>query len=289
MGRKIAILFLFIAGISLFFYPIVSHWLKTQVHYKVMRKYDEEVAKMSEEDRLLQLKKAEEYNEKISSHQKPIEDPFSTEEEQEGFVGYFNMLQIGEAMAQIEIPSINVHLPIYHGVSEKVLSRGVGHMSNSSLPIGGLGNHAALTAHRGLPSTKLFRDLDKVKEGDVFYIHTLGEVLAYEVDQIKIVLPTETEWLEMNEEKDYVTLITCEPYMINTHRLLVRGVRVPYTESEQVVRSSYALEKQELTSSEKHIEEPTVPVKQIVIYSMIGVGSLILVVFLFRKRRRPSA
>ena len=135
-------------------------------------------------------------------------------------------------MGSLEIPVIDVRLPIYHGVSDDVLQRGVGHMSNSSLPVGGLGTHAALTGHRGLPSAELFRHLDEVQLGDVFYIHTLDDTLAYKVDDVRIVLPTAVDWLQIDTDKDYVTLITCDPYMINTHRLLVRGERIPYDEDK---------------------------------------------------------
>lgn len=244
-GRKLIIPLIFIAGFSLFFYPFISHWWKTKNHYEIMRNYDYELEKMTEDDRLAQLKEAEKYNQSIHTNGIPIYDPFS-EDAEDATVNksYFNVMKIEETMGHLEIPKINVHLPIYHGIGEKVLSQGVGHMSNSSLPIGGSGTHSALTAHRGLPSTKLFRDLDQVKEGDVFFIHSLGETLAYRVDDIQIVLPSETEWLDIDENKDYATLITCEPYMINTHRLLVRGERVPYDDSLVTNRSDYMMEKE---------------------------------------------
>lgn len=136
-------------------------------------------------------------------------------------------------MGYIEIPTIDVKLPIYAGTSENVLSRGVGHINASSLPVGGESTHAVLTGHRGLPSALLFTDLDKVKKGDTFYIHSLNKVLAYKVDQIKVVLPNETNDLLVVKNKDYVTLVTCTPYGVNTHRLIVRGERIPFEVKEK--------------------------------------------------------
>lgn len=222
---------IFVIGVLIFFYPIVGNWLSTKEHYQVISRHNEVLAQMNKEEKEREKEKAKQYNDSITERDIPIVDPFSEEAEtQVESKSYYNVLNIGEAMGTIEIPSINVNLPIYHGASEEVLSQGIGHLSNSSLPIGGKGTHSALTGHRGLPSSKLFRHLDKLEIGDVFFINTLGEKLAYKVDDIKIVLPYETNWLEIVPDKDYVTLITCEPYMINTHRLLVRGERVPYVE-----------------------------------------------------------
>lgn len=236
MLRKLIILVTFVVGLGIFFYPIVSDWLSTKEHYSVITQHNEALAAMSEEMKEKELQKAKEYNNEINENSIPYDDPFSENFQEEANGDYFNILDVGETMGSIEIPSIGVKIPIYHGVSEDVLSQGIGHMSNSSLPVGGEGTHSALTGHRGLPSSKLFRDLDEVKMDDVFYIHTLGETLAYQVEDIQVVLPTETSWLEMKEDEDLVTLITCEPYMINTHRMLVRGTRipVPYEETDEV-------------------------------------------------------
>lgn len=212
-----------------FSYPIISNWISTKEHHTVISNHNEQLKQMTEAEKAAEQERVKEHNNALKEDAMPITDPFAedagNDDEQ---AGYYNVLNIGETMGSIEIPSLNVDLPIYHGVGDDVLQQGIGHMSNSSFPIGGLGTHTALTGHRGLPSSKLFRDLDKVKKDDVFYIHTLDETIAYKVDDIQIVLPSETEWLEMEDDKDYVTLITCEPYMINTHRLLVRGERTPY-------------------------------------------------------------
>src|SRR5699024_2790663 len=145
-----------------------------------------------------------------------------------GTKSYYNALNIGPAIGSVEIPTLNVELPIYHGTSDDVLSQGVGHLENSSLPSTELGTHSVITAHRGLPSSKLFRDLDKMKIGDTFFVQVLDETIAYEVESIDIVLPSETEWLTMEEDENKMTLLTCDPYMINTHRMLVTGHQIPY-------------------------------------------------------------
>ena len=140
-------------------------------------------------------------------------------------------------MGSIEIPKIKVILAIYHGLGTDVLEKGVGHVEGTSLPIGGEGTHAVLAGHRGLPSAKLFTDLNLVKEGDVFYLHILNQTLAYEVDQIQTVLPDQTESLAITEGKDYVTLVTCTPYAVNTHRLLVRGHRTTVEAAKEAQKS----------------------------------------------------
>lgn len=234
----------------------------------MISKHNEVLAEMSPEEKKKEKEKAKEYNDSLTEAAIPIVDPFSDDKgnhEEVTATGYYNVLDIGETMGTIEIPSINVELPIYHGISDDVLSQGIGHMSNSSFPIGGLGSHTALTGHRGLPSSKLFRDLDKVEVNDLFYIRTLDETLAYQVDDIQIVLPSETNWLEMKEDKDYVTLITCEPYMINTHRLLVRGERIPY--DEPIINAAIAPIKKDKA--------------QLIEYWLFIGGIVIIVMFLF--------
>ena len=269
MFRRIIVYVIFITGMLIFFYPIVSNWLSSKVHYTVISEHNEVIANMSDEQKKKELEKAKEYNESVQESSIPIEDPFAENIEEEVATGYFDVLDIGEALGYLEIPAIDVELPIYHGVSEKVLQKGIGHMSNSSFPIGGHGTHSALTGHRGLPSSKLFRHLDKVQIGDVFYINTLGETLAYEVDDIKIVLPNETQWLDIDPEKDYVTLITCEPYMINTHRLLVRGERIPYEEAIEVSANDISQNGQKIN-------------KWILVISLVGITGL--VAYLMRKK-----
>ena len=148
-------------------------------------------------------------------------------------LAYAEQLTVGGVMAYVDIPKIGVYLPVQHGTDADTLERAVGHVVGTSLPVGGSSTHAVLSAHSGLASSKLFSDIDQLTEGDTFYIHVLGEVLAYKVDAINTVLPTDTRLLQIEDGKDYVTLVTCTPFGVNTHRLLVRGHRVPYTPEQE--------------------------------------------------------
>lgn len=167
---------------------------------------------------------AKKYNEQLSNVVS-VDDENENNEQGES---YADLLNIGESLGYITIPKIDVNLPIYNGTSQDVLSKGVGHMEQSSYPLGGESTHCVLTGHRGLPSAVLFTDLDKLEIGDEFYLHVLDEILAYKVDQIKVVEPNEFGDLEIIDGKDYCTLVTCTPYAINSHRLLVRGERTEY-------------------------------------------------------------
>ena len=238
MKRYITIA-IFIAGLSVFMYPIISNMFATQAHQETLKKYDEDLQDLDESEIEIVRKKAEKHNEKVKDE--PIEfiDPFDNGTEEAGNSSYYDALNLSEAMGRLEIPKINVNIPIYHGSGDDVLSQGVGHMENSSLPIGGTGTHSVLTAHRGLPTAKLFRDLDELEVGDEFYIDTIGETHAYRVEETQIVLPDETDWLTIEEDKELTTLLTCEPYMINTHRLLVTGKKVPYNPEKRASDKSF--------------------------------------------------
>jgi len=227
MKRNIIFGCIFLLGLGIFLYPTLSNWLATRTHYSEVSTYDKKVKELQEKEIERRKKQAEEYNKKVQNSSQTFVDPFG-EEKSENTNSYVDVLNVGNAMGYIEIPKIDVKLPIYEGTSEGVLSRGVGHLSKSSLPIGGESTHTVLTGHRGLPSALLFTHLDKIENGDVFYIHSLDKVLAYQVDQIKVVLPNETDDLLVVEGQDYATLITCTPYGSNTHRLLVRGHQIPY-------------------------------------------------------------
>src|SRR5699024_7595716 len=157
----------------------------------------------------------------------------TTEERVVGNKSYYDALNIAPAIGSIEIPKIKAELPIFHGTSEDVLSRGVGHLENSSLPTGDPGSHSVFTAHRGLPSSKLFRNLDELTEGDEFYLQVLDETYTYQVFDVETGLPHETDWLKINDDEEIVTLLTCEPYMVNTHRMLVKGKRIPNNETQE--------------------------------------------------------
>ena len=182
------------------------------------------------------IEQAQEYNESLIGIGS-IADPFSesNENQTENDV-YNNLLKIDDTgmMGYIDIPKLDVVLPVYHGTSEKVLQSGVGHLKNTSLPVGGESCHAVLSGHRGLANAKIFTDLNKMEVGDVFYIKVLHHTFAYQVDQILTVLPSDTDSLQIEKGKDYVTLVTCTPYAVNTHRLLVRGTRIPYEEAQKI-------------------------------------------------------
>lgn len=221
-------LILFISGVIILLYPFVSNIIANRHASQVVRSYDEEVRQMDGEKIDAAKEAARQYNEQLS-------DVISVEEEgnENKSIKYLDMVDAGVSLGYIVIPKIDVNLPIYSGIDEEVLKRGVGHLEQSSYPLGGESTHCVLTGHRGLPNALLFTDLDKLELGDEFYLHVLDEVLAYKVDQIKVVEPNESGDLEIEEGMDYCTLVTCTPYAINTHRLLVRGIRTEYKEEQE--------------------------------------------------------
>lgn len=216
-------------GVCVLLYPAVSALLARMKQAQVISNYRSTVQNMTD-TQIEKLKAdARKYNETLSGA--VLSDPFLGGKKHE--TGNLKMLNVGEMIGYLEIPKINVYLPIYHGTSEEILQKGVGHLENTSLPVGGAGTHSVLSGHRGLPSATLFTDLDQLAKGDKFYLHVLNEVLEYEVDQIKVVNPQDTSDLTIQKGKDYVTLVTCTPYGINTQRLLVRGVRTVYEAGEK--------------------------------------------------------
>lgn len=237
-SRKIVSLVLLIAffiGLSILLYPAISQYYNSRMQMKAIVEYEQLADKLSESDIKKTMDKAREYNKKIESLGFPL-----TEAEELG--GYDDILNVdGNGMMGIlNIDKLRLQLPVYHGTSDSVLNSACGHLEGTSLPVGGIGTHCVLSAHRGLPASKLFTDLDKVEVGDVFTITVFGEVLTYQVDQIKIVLPSDTADLAIDRNKDYCTLMTCTPYGINTHRLLVRGRRIETEEQKELKITSEA-------------------------------------------------
>lgn len=228
---EIILCLILLAGLCLILYPSISDWWNSFHQSRAIASYVEDVENTSEEERQECLEAAHAYNRMLSQ----AGNSFILSEEEER--KYRSLLDVSGTgiMGYIRIPSIAVDLPVYHGTDESVLQIAVGHIAGSSLPVGGSGTHCLLSGHRGLPSAKLFTDLDQLVEGDVFLLMVLGETLTYQVDQIRIVLPEEVEELAIEEGKDYCTLITCTPYGINTHRILVRGRRIENMEGETVV------------------------------------------------------
>ena len=221
-GSTIFLILLLILGLSLLLYPTVSEAWNTRYHEKTIDNYTNVVSTL-DKDRYKQLwEDANEYNRQRRSSTSLYK---LTQPEKEQYESLLNLAGDG-TMGYVEVPNIGVKLPLYHGIGESVLQVGVGHLEWSSLPVGGESTHCILSGHRGLPSARLFTDLDQVREGDVFILHILDEILTYEVDQILTVLPDETDALLIEEGKDLCTLVTCTPYGVNSHRLLVRGHRV---------------------------------------------------------------
>ncbi len=225
------ILILF-AGLSLLLYPSISNYWNSFHSTQAIANYTEEVTNLNHQEYDDLWDAARKYNEELSRHGTAYR---LTDEQTQQYETLLNVSGLG-IMGSIEIPEIDVNLPIYHGTDESVLQVAVGHLEWSSLPIGGDGTHCVLSGHRGLPSAKLFTNLDQLEKGDTFLLRILDEVLTYEVDQILIVEPQETAALQIEHGKDYCTLITCTPYGINTHRLLVRGHRIDTLQEASAIR-----------------------------------------------------
>ncbi len=219
----IALILVFCVGLSLLLYPTVSDWWNSYHQSRAVALYAQAVSQVNEEEYQRLLARAQAYNEQIAAAGGG--GAYLTPEQQAEYESQLDITGTG-IMGYIEIPAIDCTLPIYHGTDDSVLQIAVGHITGTSLPIGGESTHCVLSGHRGLPSARLFTDIDQLAEGDIFLIRTLNEVLTYEVDQIRIVLPHETQDLQVIAGQDLCTLVTCTPYGINTHRLLVRGHRV---------------------------------------------------------------
>lgn len=227
----ILIILMLVSGVGILLYPTVSNWAASHFRELEIVQYSGTVEQMDPELVTAELNRAKEYNDALSGAE--IKDPFIPGS---GIVlpeDYSSILNVDGKIGYIDILNIDVHLPIYHGTSEEILKKGVGHLENTAFPIGGKGNHSVLTGHTGLPSGRLLTDLSELELGGVFYITVLDQKLAYEVDQVLVVEPSDTEELRPVKGEDYITLVTCTPYGINSHRLLVRGTRIPYTEYEE--------------------------------------------------------
>lgn len=216
----------FFIGMAVMAYPLVSRLYYRVESNQQIADFDKEKATLDEADIDERMKLAQAFNDSLNNVVSG--DPWSEEMKKKGRAEYARMLEIHERMGHVEIPVIDVDLPVYAGTAEEVLQQGAGHLEGTSLPIGGNSTHAVITAHTGLPTAKMFTDLTKLKVGDKFYVHNIKEVMAYQVDQVKVIEPTNFDDLLIVPGHDYVTLLTCTPYMINTHRLLVRGHQIPY-------------------------------------------------------------
>ena len=216
-----------VAALGLLLYPLVGELLNEKYHSDVETTYTAAIKDTDDAELTTQRQAAEQYNAMLSGA--AITEGGASAPP----LAYAQQLTVGGVMAYVDIPEIGVYLPVQHGTDADTLERAVGHVVGTSLPVGGSSTHAVLSAHSGMASSKLFSDIDQLAVGDVFYIHVLGEALAYKVDAINTVLPTDTSLLQIEDNKDQVTLVTCTPFGVNTHRLLVRGHRVPYLPEQE--------------------------------------------------------
>lgn len=278
---NISIIIFFIIGLSLLLYPTVANQWNTYRQSKLMSNYEEQIEEMQssgEVDMEAEWEKAEAYNEALLPTILP--DSFAIaeakQEEDKTYTSSLNLMGDG-MMGKVVIPKIDVNLPVFHYTTKEVLENGVGHLEGSSLPIGGESSHSVLSAHRGLPSASLFTDLDRLEVGDHFLMYVLDDILCYEVDQVKVVEPKETQDLSVEEGKDLMTLFTCTPYGVNTHRLLVRGHRVPYEET--------ILEDEKVPTANRSLHT------NYLLWVVVGLavtGFLIWLMYWFDKKRRTK-
>ena len=222
-----------VVALGLMLYPLVGELLSEKYRSDIETAYTAAIEDSNDDELEQQRQAAQQYNAMLSGAATITEGGASAPP-----LAYAQQLTVGGVMAYVDIPKINVYLPVQHGTDADTLERAVGHVVGTSLPVGGSSTHAVLSAHSGMASSKLFSDIDQLAEGDTFYIHVLGEVLAYKVDTINTVLPTDTSLLQIEDGKDLVTLVTCTPFGVNTHRLLVRGHRVPYTPEQEATTAA---------------------------------------------------
>ena len=271
----VVLIVVLVVGLFLLLYPSFSDWWNSRVQTKLISNYNEIVARLDTEDYSHLWDSAKGYNEDLWTRNNPY---LLTEEQRERYTQLLNPAGDG-IMGYVEIPDIDILLPIYHGTDELVLQVAIGHLDWTSLPTGGPGTHSVISGHRGLPSARLFTDLDKIAVGDLFMLHVLDETLTYEVDQIRIVKPDETDELLLQEGKDLCTLVTCTPYGVNSHRLLVRGHRVENLAEAVTVR----------------ITADAVVVEKLVVAPFVLLPILlVMMIWLFagsrkRKNNRPSS
>ena len=276
------LIFLLALGITL--YPLISNWYNERHQSEIHTQYQEIIQQVDNSDLIRAKELANEYNAAILPGTQ-LSDAFSQEAllwASEDYEHQLNLAGDG-TMGYVEIPLIQVNLPIYHGTDSDTLDAGIGHLLGTSLPVGGMNTHSVLTAHSGMANQKMFSDLDKLDLGDVFYLQVLGETLAYQVDQINTVLPHDTTYLGIEEGMDICTLVTCTPFGVNTHRLLVRGFRIPYEEAEVIVEEQLQVEEPPKSTWEEQY------IKGI----LLGIGAVILIAclyfyFQYRRKHRPK-
>ena len=275
--RIAAIAGCFTLSLGLIGYPFLANYLFEHRTATVADQVEQTGEDLTDARREEELSRAQEYNQTLASGHVVLTDPFKQIQEQMVMEPYDTLLDLSGdgSMGTVEIPKISVTLPIYHGTSEEVLEKGAGHLAGSSLPVGGTSTHSVLTGHTGLSSARLFTDLTELEVGDVFFLHVLGETLPYEVDQVKVVLPENLSDLSIIPGEDHCTLLTCTPYGVNTHRLLVRGERVPYNGEEEVA----------VTPAESMVRAVQ---NYYMLYLVLGLSVTLLIILILRCLIRPK-
>lgn len=274
----ILLIVVFLIGLSLVLYPTVSNYLKTLAYHRAIDDFRSTVAAIDDETYEDILTDALARNQKLLARGN-VRATLTDEELAE----YDSLLRIDETgiMGYVVIPKLDLSLPIYHGTDDAVLQDGIGHLEGSSLPIGGEGTHAILSGHRGLPSSKLFTNIDQLEVGDTFTVRVLRGVLTYRVDKIQTVLPNEVNALQIVEGEDYCTLLTCTPYGVNSHRLLVRGRRIPTPSGEDA-------EVFDTLISEQNKADDRLPITVVAIAGILGLALILIIVFVRRRKRRGA-
>ena len=277
---------LFLSAVVFAAYPAISNYVNDKYQSKIRTEYEEEVRELDNSALVKIKEQAAAYNESLS----PVQ--FDKAGIRDAEQGYHDLLDPSNSgiMGYVIIPKININLPIYHGTAESVLEEGVGHLIGSSLPVGGESCHSVLTGHSGVAEKKLFSDLDQLEVGDRFYLKVLGEYLAYEVTAINTVLPHETELLELVHGEDLCTLVTCTPFAVNTHRLLIRGSRVEYQNDLEVKQTPDNLTQNEPSSPTKSTwkEQYIAGLKYGALFAGAAILVFLVIVFLRRRRRRKT-
>lgn len=274
--KKWVLAFIFTIGLAIFLYPNIGKIYAEYSQLQIILDYKRQQADMDEQIKELELEKLQAYNHSLTADEFIYVDPFEEIEKEANQENIPKDKRLGETLGHIEIPKLKIDIPIYKGTTDYILQNGIGLLEKSSLPIGGSSTHAALTGHRGLPQSELFTHLDDLQVGDDFLIHSLAGTLAYEVKTIKTVLPHETETLKIVPGEDLVTLITCTPYMINTHRILVTGTRVPYVPTAE--------EKDEGNATTVASNN-----KMVIILIVLGLGVIIaIIIFIIRKKQKSA-
>lgn len=284
----VALIFI-LGGFCIFLYPNVSNYFAEKNQVEAIREYDNLIVNIDKKELEQEWQKAQTYNENLSGD--PVHDPFV---EGSGYAlpeNYKEVLNIAKdgTMAYIEIPKISVYLPIYHGTSSEVLEKGVGHIESTSVPIGGESTHSVLTGHTGLPSAELFTRLDELVIGDIFYIHVLDEVLTYKIYETKVILPDKIDELQITKGNDLITLVTCTPYGVNTHRLLVKAERTDYEDYKEPDTENGNNGKENSGSTDKTPNYYATGIKiGIAIFVVIAIAIFVFVIIIKKRKQKEN-